>query len=91
MKSILQANKECFYCGTTANLERHHVIFGRGLRSISERLGLTVWLCAEHHRGNYSPLMNRSCDLRLRRFAQSCFEENHSREEWMKVIGRNYL
>lgn len=27
-KSILQSDKECFMCGTTYNLERHHVIFG---------------------------------------------------------------
>lgn len=91
MKSILQNKKECFYCGTTANLECHHVVFGSGLRKVSDKLGLKVWLCAEHHRGSYSPHMRRDFDLRLRRFAQSCYEEKHSRQEWMQRVGRNYL
>lgn len=91
MKSILQDNKQCFICGTTANLECHHVVFGRGLRPVSDKLGLKLWLCSEHHRGNYSPHMNRELDLRLRRFAQSCYEDKHSRAEWMRHIGRNYL
>ena len=78
-------------CGTTLGLECHHVIFGRGMRPISERLGLTIWLCAEHHRGCLGPHMNRKTDLRLRRFAQSCYEDTHSHKEWMKFIGRNYL
>ena len=38
----------------TANLERHHVIFGTAGRKISDKLGLTIWLCHEHHLGrNY--------------------------------------
>lgn len=46
-KSILQSEKECFMCGTVLNLERHHVIFGTAGRKISDKLGLTVWLCHE--------------------------------------------
>lgn len=53
-KSILQSDKECFMCGTTCNLERHHVIFETAGRKISDKLGLTIWLCYEHHLGrNY--------------------------------------
>lgn len=90
-KSILQSEKECFMCGTTLNLERHHVIFGTAGRKISDKLGLTVWLCHEHHKGRFSPHNDREIDLRLRRFAQSCYEDRRSREEWMEKIGRNYL
>ena len=90
-KSILQEEKKCFYCGTTLNLERHHVIHGTAGRRIADKLGLTIWLCSEHHRGNYSPHQNRELDLRLKRFAQSCYEDKHSREEWMQKVGRNYL
>lgn len=91
MDSILQDDKECFMCGTTLNLECHHVIFGSSRRKTSERLGLKIWLCAEHHRGPLGPHMNREADLRLRRYAQSCYEDSHSRAEWMEAIGRNYL
>ena len=90
-KSILQEEKKCFYCGTTLNLERHHVIHGTAGRRIADKLGLTVWLCSEHHRGNVSPHQCRELDLRLKRFAQSCYEDKHSREEWMQKVGRNYL
>lgn len=90
-KSILQSEKQCFYCGTTLNLERHHCIHGTAGRRIADKLGLTIWLCSEHHRGNYSPHQNRELDLRLKRFAQSCYEDKHSREEWMQKVGRNYL
>lgn len=90
-KSILQDKKECFYCGVTLNLERHHVIFGTARRRIADKLGLTVWLCPEHHRGQFSPHNNREFDLRLKRFAQSCYEENHTRDEWREKVGRSYL
>jgi hypothetical protein len=90
-KSILQSEKQCFFCGTSLNLERHHCIHGTAGRRIADKLGLTIWLCSEHHRGKYSPHQNREIDLRLKRFAQSCYEDKHSREEWMQKVGRNYL
>ena len=90
-KSILQSEKQCFFCGTTLNLERHHIIHGTAGRRIADKLGLTIWLCDEHHRGKYSPHQDKEIDLRLKRFAQSCYEDKHSREEWMQKVGRNYL
>lgn len=33
----------------------------------------------------------RELDLRLKRECQAKFEETHSREEFMKIFGRNYL
>ena len=58
-KSILQNDKECYLCRrmynlrTTRGLEEHHILFGRGRRELSERYGLKVWLCHNHH--NESP------------------------------------
>lgn len=34
---------------------------------------------------------NHDLDLRLKRECQSKFEETHSRDEFMKIIGKNYL
>lgn len=54
-KSILQKDKECYLCRrfynlrTTRGLEEHHILFGRGRRELSERYGLKVWLCHNHH------------------------------------------
>lgn len=90
-KSILQDSKECFLCGTTLNLERHHVLHGTAMRRIADKLGLTMWLCAEHHKGKYSPHHNKELDLRLKRFAQSIYEDDHSRIDWLLAVGRNYL
>lgn len=59
-KSILQSDKECYLCRkrynlrTTRGLEEHHILFGRGRRELSERYGLKVWLCHNHH--NEPPL-----------------------------------
>lgn len=41
-KSVLQDEKKCFLCGTTLNLERHHVLHGTAMRRIADKLGLTV-------------------------------------------------
>ena len=90
-KSVLQDEKKCFLCGTTLNLERHHVLHGTAMRRIADKLGLTVWLCAEHHRGAYSSHQRKDVDLRLKRFAQSCYEDKHDRFDWMVKVGRNYL
>lgn len=94
-KSILQDRKECFCCGTTLNLERHHVIHGTAGRKIADRLGLTIWLRAEHHRGAYSPHQRRDVDLRYKRFAQSCYMDRYGTKSgyalWMAEVGKNYL
>ena len=91
MKSIIQKNKQCFICGTTYNLHDHHIFMGAN-RKNSEKAGLKVWLCYTHHNGSsYSPHFNRDVDLELKRIAQRRFEETHTRDEFMKLIGKNYL
>lgn len=60
-------------------------------RKVSERLGLTVYLCLEHHEGNEGVHHNRELDLKLKRIAQRAYEADHSRQEWMSEIGKNYL
>jgi hypothetical protein len=90
-KSIMQKEKECYLCGTTYNLHKHHV-FGGANRPISEKNGFTIFLCAAHH--NMSDVgihFNREFDLEVKRTCQTKFEKTHSREEFMKLIGKNYL
>ena len=91
MDSILQKEKCCYMCGTERNLELHHVIFGRGRKDNSDRFGLTIWLCAKHHRGDYSPHKNRKFDLLLKELAQEKFEETYTRENFIYRFGRSYL
>lgn len=93
MNSILQNEKECYYCGTTANLEEHHVFFGHKCRSISEKYGMKLWLCHGHHTGeNDSPHMNRKVDLAYKAIAQRAFERTvGSRDEFILLFGKSYL
>ena len=84
MKSILQKNKECYVSGATAGLHKHHIFFGNGLRS--------VWLRANLHNGSDRGVhFDRAFDLQLKRECQEKYEETHTREDFMRLIGRNYL
>ena len=42
MKSIIQKEKRCFFCGSVRNLEKHHIFGGTKNRKWSEKYGLTV-------------------------------------------------
>lgn len=91
MKSILQNEKVCYLCGRQYGLERHHIFAGVANRRISEAEGFWLWLCADCHRGTegaqYDPEKNRY----LKQMAQAAYEQTHSRDQWMKLIRRNYL
>jgi hypothetical protein len=90
MKSIIQNEKKCWVCGSTRHLEKHHC-FGASNRKLSEKFGLTIWLCLEHHRGNTGVHFNPELADMVHRHAQTVFEKEHSREEFMTIFGRNYL
>ena len=91
MKSIISKKRECWYCHTTQNLQLHHC-FRTPYRNASDRYGLTVWLCAEHHTGdNGVHGYNKTLDRELRKAAQEAFERTHTREEFIRNFGRSYL
>ena len=93
MKSILQNKKESYISGSTYNLEEHHIFFGTANRKISEKQGFKVWLTSEEHRGTYGVhgKYGRDLDIKLKRDAQRKYEETHTREDFIKLIGKNYL
>ena len=97
--SIMQPDKTyCYLCkkrnryGLNA-LEEHHCIEGNGRREKSEEYGLKVYLCGVtcHREGPYSVHKNEKVALKLKQEAQRKFEENHSREEWIKTFTKSYL
>lgn len=91
MKSIISNKKECWFCGSSYNIHKHHIYFGAN-RKISEKNGFWVNLCAEHH--NMSPQsvhLNREMDLTLKTFCQEVYEKTHTREEFRELIGKSYL
>lgn len=90
-KSIIQDRKECFVCKTTYQLEEHH-IFRTPFRKSSEKYGLKVWLCHQHHQGNNGVHgNNKALDIHLKQLAQKTFEKKYGHEMFMKIFMRNYL
>ena len=93
MKSIIQTKKKCFICSKQHGLHEHHIYFGVGRRPISERNGFKVWLCQEHHEGTYGVHGSKGHDLDiyLKQVCQKKYEETHTREEFINLIGRSYV
>lgn len=93
MRSILQDRKESYISGSTYNLEEHHIFFGTANRKVSEKNGLKVWLTVEEHKGTYGVhgKYGRDLDIKLKQDAQRKYEKTHTREEFIKLIGKNYL
>ena len=92
-KSILQDGKYCCLCYTTQNLHRHHLYPG-GFRNKSEKYGLWVYLCFDHHVGNHGVHTTPEGQARwkkLKAIGQKRFEELYSHELFMKEFKRNYL
>lgn len=91
MVSIMQTEKVCYKCKTPLGLHLHHIYEGAN-RRISDRNGFTIYLCGKHHNlSNDGIHFNKEYDLCVKRECQRRYEESHSREEFMKLIGRNYL
>ena len=93
MKSILQDKKECYICGLYAPIEEHHIYFGPN-RKISEQNGFKVWLCQNHHRGTVGVhgKLGHSLDIRLKQECERRYiKQGHTKEEFIRLIGKNYI
>ena len=77
----------CYICGGRAS-DRHHLIGGTSNRKNSEKYGLVVYLCRSCHERAHRDNETR---LALHRLGQRLFEEQGSREEFMRIFGKNYL
>jgi len=83
--------KECYITKATEGLHKHH-IFGGANRKLSEQYGLYVYLIPRlHNMSDEGVHFNREFDLRLKREGQMKFEETHSREDFRRIFGKNYL
>ncbi len=96
-KSIMQQDdRYCYLCGangTCDNLHWHHV-FGGANRKLSEKYGLKVRLCGQkcHENGPDAVHKNIKINRAIQAAGQEAFEAVHgTREDFMKIFGRNYL
>ena len=104
MRSIMTDNLgECYYCGSTENIEKHHCIHGKIGRKLATQYHLIVGLCPDHHRGDNGVhgKYGFEKDLKLKSEAQQAWEERRvrkgkstpeeAREEWLAIFGIDYI
>jgi hypothetical protein len=85
--SILTNDMEhCFICKSP--FVDIHEIYGGSNRKVSMANGFCLPLCREHHK---TATLDSSANTFLKVKCQKEYEKTHSREEWLKLIGRNYL
>lgn len=91
--SIMQTEKVCYITGSIYNLHRHHIYAG-GRRKISEEHGFWVYLTGALHNQSNEGVHGKNghaLDMKLKQDCQRKFEETHSREEFLSIIGKSYL
>jgi hypothetical protein len=82
----------CELCGRDTHCAHHHVYFGVANRRLSEKYGLVARLCPDCHQNGFRAVHRcRDTDLMMKRKYQLIFEEKHSRQDFMRIFGRNYL
>lgn len=87
---MFRSEESCYFCHTTLNLHLHHIYFGPN-RKISDKNGFVTYLCQEHHTGQNGVHHNRDLDLELKRECEEWYLKNHTLEEFIRLIGRNYI
>lgn len=107
MKSVIQRkeDRQCYICknflgdfSEKNDLEEHHIFEGVANRRLSEKYGLKVYLCKHHHTGDINGSRDavhskgdNNFDIKLKQIAQMIFEQEHGREQFMSIFGKNYL
>lgn len=90
-------DNKCWLCGRNGAadpLDRHHIFPGKS-RSLSEKYGLTVYLCHDrcHIFGRYAVHRNAETRRLLQSWGQKKAMEEYgwTTEEFIRIFGRNYL
>ena len=86
-KSIFTTDlTHCIICGRKK--EHLHEVYSGSFRLRSIKNDMVIPLCFEHHREIHN---NIKLSLYYKQLCQKLYEKNHSREEFIKIFGRNYL
>ncbi len=74
-----------------AGLESHHIFGGVANRPLSEKYGLKVWLCRNHHTGKeFGVHFNKDCRKIVQEVGQWAFERKYPELNFTEVFGKNY-
>lgn len=85
--------RSCYICGTTRNIECHHVFYGP-FREKSDKCGYVVDLCHSCHNEPPNGVhFNKELDRGFKKmFQKKAMKENGwSKEDFIREFGRNYL
>ena len=88
--SVFYSNLDkCCVCESTYQMTKHEIFEGSGKRSNLMKYGFVLPLCLKCHRElQEDSLFNQTWKIK----AQTYFEKNYgSREEFIKLFGRNFL
>lgn len=101
MKSIMHDKNSgtCYLCMLLHNdhsekriRQEHHAVFGTANRKLSEKYGLKVYLCLNHHEeGKEAVHKNAGTALLVKKKAQAAFEARWPELDFKAVFGKNYL
>lgn len=81
----------CLVCFKKTGLQLHHVFYGTANRRKSDKYGMVVWLCREHHTGDEGVHHNEYLDNEVKKWAQGQFEQHDSREHFKRIFGKSWL
>lgn len=87
MKSIIQKNRECYFCGNRFT-DMHHVRLGNCSRKKAEEYGLYIYLCRICHMELH---INETLKRSVQQHAQKKLEDEIGHEEYMKIFKKDYL
>lgn len=97
---ITEFKELCIICGKPAT-EVHHLIFGRGLRPLADKDGITAPVCSECHKAiHYNSTASRLSKLLgqlawekwwLTDFGDAELPAKQVREDFRERYGRSYL
>ena len=98
MRSIMHSEKGmCYVCSELFDdfrikeTEEHHIVFGTAQRKLSDRYGLTVHLCYDHHRfGKEAVHRNVITDRWLKERGQRAFETEYPELSFREIFGINF-
>jgi len=102
MKSIMHSKDDgtCYLCmklhcdyDRRFYLHEHHVVFGKVVnRSLSEKYGLKVYLCPQHHEYSVEAVhSNAEIRQQLCIDAQRAFEHHYPDLSFRGIFGKNYI
>ena len=74
----------CYYCNNAKEKLDMHEVYGGSNRQRSMKYGLCVPLCRKCH-------SNELVIRDLKKWCQREYEKTHTREEFINIIGKNYL